>query len=188
MHYTLLFWPNIPLFMCCRTFLPYIPLFLCCRRAKTQWLSSFKAMAINRGPWVLSRDPNLSVVCSSTLPSVNLKHSIFSSRVVKRSQIYFFEWYLGDRSYILMHMVHSISFFNTITSTTHTSVQFPNGESVSVTNIGNIKVYQIILFTWKSFVFLLSTFNLISVNKLTSSMHCYLIFLSNHYIFQDLVQ
>jgi hypothetical protein len=97
LHYTLLFWPNIPLFMCCRTFLPYIPLFLCCRRAKTQWLSSFKAMAINRGPWVLSKDPNLSVVCSSRLPSVNLKHSIFSSRIVKRSQIYFFEWYLGDR-------------------------------------------------------------------------------------------
>jgi hypothetical protein len=81
-------------------------------------------------------------------------------------------------------MVHSTKFLTKITSTLHTSVELPNGESALVTHIGTVQIsYSLILFDVlcvPSF-----SFNLISVSKLTSSLKCCIFFLSNLCFIQD---
>ena len=84
-------------------------------------------------------------------------------------------------------MVHSTKFFTKITSTLHTSVELPNGESVLVTHIGIVKIsYSLILFDVLYVPYF--SFNLILVSKLTSSLKCYIFFLFNRCFIQDLVK
>ena len=84
-------------------------------------------------------------------------------------------------------MVQSVAQLTTITSLVHTFVYLPNGEQALVTHIGTVHISPSLILTdvlcVPSF-----TFNLISVSKLTKSLHCCLIFLGDCCFIQALAQ
>ena len=83
------------------------------------------------------------------------------------------------------HMVHSIHFFTSITSSIQNSIRLPNGDMVKVTHIGTVKVSATL--TLEHVLCIPSfSFNLISISKLTQNPSCCCIFLSHHYFLQDL--
>ncbi|XP_065619558.1 uncharacterized protein LOC136063302 [Quercus suber] len=94
-----------------------------------------------------SQAQNISGICFS--PS--LEHSVFSSGV-NTSHISPSDWILDSGA--TDHMVHSIHFFTSITSSVQISVKLPNGDMVKVTHIGTVKVSAILtlehdLLHWK---------------------------------------
>ena len=102
---------------------------------------------------------NLSGICFS--PS--LEHSVFSSSI-NTSHISSYDWILDSGA--TEHMVHSIHFFTTITSSIQISVRLPNGDMVKVTHVGTIKVSATL--TLEHVLYIPSfSFNLISISKLT---------------------
>ena len=102
---------------------------------------------------------NLSGICFS--PS--LEHSVFSSSI-NTSHISSYDWILDSGA--TDHMVLSIHFFTTITSSIQISVRLPNGDMVKVTHVGTIKVSATL--TLEHVLYIPSfSFNLISISKLT---------------------
>ena len=83
------------------------------------------------------------------------------------------------------HTIHSITLFTKITSSISTFVQLPNGEKVTVTHMEKIQVTSTLVLGNVLCVPSFS-FNLISVKKLTKSLSCCLVFLSNFCSIQDL--
>ena len=83
------------------------------------------------------------------------------------------------------HIIHSVTLFTKITSSISTFVQLPNGKKVIVTHIGTIQVTSTLVLENVLCVPSFS-FNLISVSKLTKSLSCCLVFLSNFCFIQDL--
>ena len=82
-------------------------------------------------------------------------------------------------------MIHSITYFTSITATLNTHVNLPNGEIALVTHIGTVRISEnIVLFNVlcvPSF-----SFNLISVSQLAKSIICFLIIFGNLCFIQDL--
>jgi hypothetical protein len=123
---------------------------------------------------------------SSGIFALNFQYSVFSSHFSHHS---FFHpskkppWIVDTGA--TDHMVCSISFFTTITSTISTTVQSPNGAVTSVTHIGTIKLSKNLILNGvlcvPSF-----TFNSISARKLIKHLCCCLIFLSNYCFIQNL--
>lgn len=83
------------------------------------------------------------------------------------------------------HMACSTTLFTTITSTVSYFVKLPNDHSALVTHIGTIHLTNSIIFHDVLCVPSFS-FNLISANKLTSTLNCCLLFFSTYYFIQDL--
>ena len=83
-------------------------------------------------------------------------------------------------------MVISTTFFTTKTIVHDVSINLPNGQSVFVTHIGTIHLTSSLILhnvlCVPSF-----DFNLISVSKLASTLHCCLFFFSNLCFLQDLL-
>ena len=84
-------------------------------------------------------------------------------------------------------MVYSVSQLTTITSTVHSCVYLPNGETVVVTHIGTVQLSATLTLTdvlcVPSF-----NFNLISVSTLTKHKLCCLMFFGDWCVIQDLAQ
>ena len=83
------------------------------------------------------------------------------------------------------HMVHSIHFFTSITSSVQISVKLPNGDMVKVTHIGTVQISATL--TLEHVLCIPSfSFNLISISKLTQNPSCCCIFRSHYCFLQDL--
>ena len=67
--------------------------------------------------------------------SPSLKHSVFSSSI-NTSQISPYDWILDSGA--TDHMVDSIQFFTSVTSSAQIFVRLPNGDMVKVTHIGTV--------------------------------------------------
>jgi hypothetical protein len=84
------------------------------------------------------------------------------------------------------HMVITTKFYTTMHRVDNINVNLPTGQSVMVTHIGSIQITPTLLLTdvlcVPSF-----DFNLISVSKLTLSLHCCIFFLSTYCFIQDLM-
>jgi hypothetical protein len=123
-------------------------------------------------------------LCLSFYSSPNLNHSVFSSKLTKKPIVSSKEWIIDIGA--IDHMVISTTFFTTKTVVHDVSVHLPNGQSVVVTHIGTIHLNSSLILhdvlCVPSF-----DFNLISVSKLTSTMHCCIFFFSNLCFLQDLL-
>ena len=76
------------------------------------------------------------------------------------------KWILASGA--IDHMVHSIHFFTSITSSVQISVRLPTGDIVKVTHIGTVKVLATL--TLEHVLCIPSfSFNLISISKLTQN-------------------
>lgn len=112
-----------------------------------------------------------------------MQNSVFAVNPVNKTAFDSETWVLDTRA--TDHIIHSITLFTKITSSISTFVQFPNDERVNVTYIGTIQVtFTLVLEN----VLCVPTFsfNFISVSKLTKSLPCCLVFLSNLCFIQDL--
>ena len=119
----------------------------------------------------------------STLPfKPNLEHSIFSAKTVNREAFSSTDWVIDTGA--TDHMIYSITYFTSITSTLNTNVNLPNGKSALVTHIGTVKITEkLVLYNVlcvPSF-----NFNIISVSQLSKSIFCCLIFFCNMCFIQD---
>ena len=113
---------------------------------------------------------------SSIWFSPSFEYSVFSSGV-NTSHIGSTDWILDNGA--TDHMVHSLHFFKSITSSVQISVRLPNGDMVKVTHIGTAQVSASLLL--KNVLCIPSfSFNLISISKLTQNSSCCYIFLSNY--------
>ena len=68
----------------------------------------------------------------------NFSHSIFSAHIVDRHAHKSNEWIIDIGA--SNHMVHSVSYLSSITSTINTFVYWPNGEKALVTHIGTVHI------------------------------------------------
>ena len=111
-----------------------------------------------------------------------LEYSVFSS-TIDISHLDPTDWILDSGA--TDHMVHSISFFKTITSTVQISVRLPNGDMARVTHIGTVQVSASLIL--ENVLCIPSfSFNLVSISKLTQNPSCCCIFLSHYCFIQDL--
>ena len=114
---------------------------------------------------------------------LNLKNSVFvenpSNKTVHNAETWVLDTGATD------HIIHSISLFTKITSSISSFVHLPNGEKVLATRIGTVQVTTSLILEDVICVPAFS-FNLISVSKLTKSLSCCLVFLSNYCFIQDL--
>ena len=111
----------------------------------------------------------------STLPfKRNLEHSIFSAKTVNREAFSSIDWVIDTG--VTDHMVHSITYFTSITSTLNTHVNLPNGEITLVTHIGTIKIIEKLVL-YNVFCVPSFSFNLISVSQLSKSIFVALFYL-----------
>ena len=117
-----------------------------------------------------------------TFPFHSLQYSVFSSHV-NTSHITSNDWILDSGA--TDHMVHSLQFFTSITSTVQILVQLPNGAVAKVTHIGTVHLSSGLIL---ENVLCIPTFsfNLVSISKLTQSSSCCCIFLSHFCLIQDL--
>ena len=134
----------------------------------------------------LASQSNLINTMSGTLSTLfsnpNLEHSIFSTKIVNRD-FRSIDCVIDTRA--TNHMVHSITYFTSITSTLNTYVNLPNGEIALVTHIGIVKITE--KFVLYNVLCVPSfSFNLISVSELAKTISCCLIFLGNMCFIQDL--
>ena len=112
----------------------------------------------------------------------SLEYSVFSS-TVDISHLNPTDWILDSGA--TDHMVHSIFFFKTITSTIQISVRLPNGDMAKVTHIGIVQVSASLIL--ENVLCIPSfSFNLVSISKLTQNLSCCCIFLSHYCFIQDL--
>ena len=112
-----------------------------------------------------------------------MQHFMFVVNPVNKTAFNDETWVLDTRA--TNHTIHSITLFTKITSSISTFVQLPNGEKVTVTHMGTIQVTSSLVLENVLCVPFLS-FNLISIRKLTKSLSCCLVFLSNFCFIQDL--
>ena len=119
----------------------------------------------------------------SSLTKPDLSHSVFSSCLPNTPHISPSEWVIDTGA--TDHMVTNTQFFTSMTVVTGVTVTLPNGHTVLVTHIGTITLTDSLVL---SNVLCVPSFdfNLISVSKLTSSLHCCIFFLSNFCFIQDL--
>ena len=114
----------------------------------------------------------------------NLSHSIFLAQYVNRQAYKPQAWIIDTGT--TNHTVHSVSILTTITSTINTYVYLPNGERALVIHIGTVHILETLVLYGvlcvPSF-----TFNVISVNQLTKTLFCCLVFLGSFCFIQDLV-
>ena len=82
-------------------------------------------------------------------------------------------------------MLHSVSYFTSITATLNTHVNLPNGEIALVTHIGIVRISESLVLYNVLYVPSFS-FNLIFVSQLAKSILCCLIFFGNLCFIQDL--
>ena len=114
---------------------------------------------------------------------LSMQHSVFAVNPVNKTAFNSETWVLDIGA--IDHIIHSITLFTKITSSISTFVQLPNSEKVTVTQIGTIQVTSTLVL--ENFLCVPSfSFNLISVSKLTKSLSCCLVFLSNFCSIQDL--
>jgi hypothetical protein len=118
-----------------------------------------------------------SPMCLASYSKPNLSHYVFSSQYIDKSSISHTDWVIETGA--TDHMVITTQFFTSMLVVHNVSVNLPNGQSVTVTHIGSVQISSTLLLTdvlcVPSF-----DFNLISVLKLTSSLHCCIFFLSNY--------
>ncbi len=108
----------------------------------------------------------------------NMTHSIFSSQLTSRPNISPSEWFIDIGA--IDHMVTNTQFFTSMTVVTNVTVTLPNGHTFLVTHIGsNTLTGSLILTNVLCAPFFY--FNLISVSKLTLSLHCCVFFISNYF-------
>ena len=122
---------------------------------------------------VISHPPNFSVFSHYSELIHNSKHTIFFVKTVDKNAFSNGTWVIDIGA--TDHMVHSINMFSEITSTLHTSVELPNGESILVTRIGTVKLSDSLILIDVLYVPTFS-FNLISISKLTASLICCIFF------------
>jgi hypothetical protein len=118
---------------------------------------------------------------------IHSKYSVFHSKFIKPTYPHNPKnspWIIDTGA--TDHMVNSISSFTTITAIVSTSVALPNGEHVTVTHIGTIKISKHLVLTNVLCVPSFS-FNLISASKLIKHLACCLIFIANYCFIQNLV-
>jgi hypothetical protein len=123
-------------------------------------------------------------MCLASYSKPNLSHFVFSSQHIDKFAISHTDWVIDTGA--TDHMVINTQFLTSMQVVHNVSVNLPNGQSVTVTHIGSVQLSSTLLFTdvlcVPSF-----DFNLISVSKLTFSLHCCIFFLSNYYFMQDLL-
>ena len=122
--------------------------------------------------------------CLSSFSKPNMDHSIFFEKFTVKPNFSSTQWVIDTGA--TDHMVITTQFYTTMHYVDNISVNLPNGQSVMVTHIGSIQITPTLLLTdvlcVPSF-----DFNLISVSKLTSSLHCCIFFLSTYCFIQDLM-
>jgi predicted aspartyl protease len=116
----------------------------------------------------MAHSPNFSGILHHSQIMHNPKHTVFSTKIVNKNAYSNGTWVIDTGA--TDHMVHSTKLFTKITSTLHTSVELPNGESALVTHIGTVKISESLILVDVLCVPSFS-FNLISVSKLTSSLN-----------------
>ena len=111
----------------------------------------------------------------STPLAGNLKHSIFSAKLVNRSTFSGSTWVLDTGA--SDHIACSLSLFQSYIAISH-YVELPNGEFAHVTHIGTVKLSNSL--TLKHVLCVPSfSFNLVSVSQLTQSLpFCFVFFVS----------
>jgi hypothetical protein len=134
---------------------------------------------------VMANSSNFSGILHHSQILHSPKHTVFSTKIVNRNAYSNGTWVIDTGA--TDHMVYSTKLFTKITSTIHTTVELPNGESALVTHIGTVKISESLILADVLCVPSFS-FNLISVSKLTSSLNCCIFFLSNLCFIQDLVK
>ena len=112
-----------------------------------------------------------------------MQHSVFAVNPANKTAFDSETWVLDTGA--TNHIIHSITLFTKITSSISTFVQLPNGERVYITHIGIIQVTSTLVLINVLCVPSFS-FNLISMSKLTKTLSCCLVFLSNFCFIQDL--
>jgi len=113
---------------------------------------------------------------------LNMQHFIFPNPIKRTT--------CGNETWVsdigaTCHIVHSITLFTLITSSTSTFIQLPNGKRATITHIGTIQVTTTLklenVLCVPSF-----SFNLISVTKLTKTLSWCFVFLSTCCFIRDL--
>ena len=89
---------------------------------------------------VIAHSHNFSGILHHSQILYNPKHIVFSTQIVNKNAYSNGTWVIDTGA--TDHMIHSIKLFTKITSTIHTSVELPNGESVLVTHIGTVKISE----------------------------------------------
>jgi len=107
----------------------------------------------------------------------SLKNSIFTKNPSNKIAYNEETWVLDTGA--TNHIIHSISLFTKITNSISSFVHLPNGKTILPTHIGTIQVTTSLILENVICVPAFS-FNLISVSKLTKSLSCCLVFLSNY--------
>ena len=125
-------------------------------------------------PW-LKMFPSIKFQHLQSTPLAgNLKHSIFSAKLVNRTAFGNSTWVMdtgaSDR------IICSISFFQTYTTVANCVVELPNGESAHVTHVGTVKLSNFLTLEHVLYVPSFS-FNLLSVSQLTHSLPLCLVYL-----------
>ena len=122
---------------------------------------------------------------NNTIASIplNLKHSIFSAKIVNRKAYNMKTGVIDTRA--TDHIVCSVDLLISNTAISHTMVQFPNGEAAVVTHVGTIQISSHITLTNVLCVPSFS-FNLLFVNSMTKTQPLCLVFLSAYCSIQDL--
>lgn len=106
----------------------------------------------------------------------NLEHSIFSAKTVNREAFSKSDQVINTGA--TDHMIHSISYYTSITATLNTHVHLPNGEIALVTHIGTVQISEKLVL--HNVLCVLSfSFNLTSVSQIAKSTLCCLIFFGN---------
>jgi hypothetical protein len=147
-------------------------------------VSSVNQVTMPSNRLVANMSSNL-FTCSASLHNYS-HHSVFSSistfQVASRlvNQLWIIDTGATD------HMVCSLSFFTTITTTTSKFVKLPNGQLASVTHICTVRIFASLILTDVLCVPSFS-FNLISSSKLTKVFSCCLIFLADYRFIQNLL-
>ena len=155
-------------------------------------VASFVGVPASAGMAVTTSQPSASnsyletmAGMASGLPFIsNLKHSIFSAKLVNKDMFSSTGWVIDTGA--TNHMVHSVSFFTTITFTLNTHVNLPNGEIALVTHVGTVKIIETLVL-YDVLCVPTFSFNLISMSKLAKSVLCCLIFLETFCFIQDLI-
>jgi hypothetical protein len=123
--------------------------------------------------------------CLSTFSKPNLDYFAFSNKFIVKPIFSSTGWVIDIGA--TDHMIITTQFYTSMHHVDNISVNLPNGQSVLVTHIGSVQVTPTLLLTdvlcVPSF-----DFNLISVSKLTSSLHCCIFFLSIYCFIQDIMQ
>ena len=126
---------------------------------------------------------NQASTSQSTPLASNLKHSIFSAKLVNRTAFGNDTWVMDTAA--SDHIICSISRFQSYTTASHYIVELPNSESARVTHIGSVKLSASLTFEHVLCVPSFS-FNLLSVSQLTQKLPLCLVFLSQLCFIQDL--